>query len=139
MTDEERGWIRQLNASDAVVINKSDLQQKITEKAVRALNPGVRCLTVSAVENNGIRPIRDYLQERAEIGDQLAITQPRHLEAVRRAVGHLEDALRTLEQWTPDLAATDLQAAQNALSEVTGDQADEKLLDKVFSEFCVGK
>ena len=139
MTDEERGWIRQLNASDAVVINKSDLQQKITEKAVRALNPGVRCLTVSAVENNGIRPIRDYLQERAEIGDQLAITQPRHLEAVRRAVEHLEDALRTLEQWTPDLAATDLQAAQNALSEVTGDQADEKLLDKVFSEFCVGK
>ena len=81
----------------------------------------------------------DYLQERAEIGDQLAITQPRHLEAVRRAVEHLEDALRTLEQWTPDLAATDLQAAQNALSEVTGDQADEKLLDKVFSEFCVGK
>lgn len=67
------------------------------------------------------------------------MTQPRHLEAVKRAVGHLEDAMRTLETWTPDMAATDLQAAQNALSEITGDRADEKLLDRVFSDFCVGK
>ena len=26
-----------------------------------------------------------------------------------------------------------------ALAEITGDRADEKLLDRVFSEFCVGK
>jgi tRNA U34 5-carboxymethylaminomethyl modifying GTPase MnmE/TrmE len=40
---------------------------------------------------------------------------------------------------TPDMAATDLQAAQKALGEITGDQVDEKLLDAVFSGFCVGK
>jgi tRNA U34 5-carboxymethylaminomethyl modifying GTPase MnmE/TrmE len=40
---------------------------------------------------------------------------------------------------TPDMAATDLQAAQNALSEITGDRVEEKLLDAVFSGFCVGK
>ena len=39
------------------------------------------------------------------------------------------DALRTLENFTPDMAATDLQAAQAALCEITGDSADEKLLD----------
>ena len=37
------------------------------------------------------------------------------------------------------MASTDLQAAQEAMSEITGDHADEKLLDKVFSLFCVGK
>ena len=71
--------------------------------------------------------------------DQLALTQPRHLDAARRAAGHLRDALRTLDGFTPDVAATDLQAAQAALSEITGDSADEKLLDRVFSQFCVGK
>ena len=35
--------------------------------------------------------------------------------------------------------AEDLQVAQDALSEITGDRADEKLLDRVFSQFCVGK
>ena len=69
----------------------------------------------------------------------MALIQPRHLDAARRAVEHMKDALKTLEYYTPDVAATDLQAAQAALSEITGDNADEKLLDTVFSSFCVGK
>ena len=67
------------------------------------------------------------------------LTQPRHLAAVKRAIAFLEEAVSTLDLMTPDMAATDLQSAQNALSEITGDRADEKLLDVVFSEFCVGK
>ena len=122
-----------------MVVNKSDLQQLTTEETVRALRPEIRCVTVSALDGESLRPVRDYLRESAEIGDSLAVTQPRHLDAVKRAVSHLEDALHTLDAYTPDLAATDLQAAQNALSEITGDRADEKLLDAVFSTFCVGK
>ena len=139
MTTEEREWIRQLNPVDAVIINKSDLLQKTTEETVRSLRSGIRCMTVSALDSDSLQPIRDHLRKNAEVGDQLAVTQPRHLDAVKRAVRHLEDAMKTLEQYTPDMAATDLQAAQNALSEITGDRADEKLLDRVFSEFCVGK
>ena len=139
MTAEEREWIGQLNPADAVIINKSDLPQKTTEETVRSFRPGIRCMTVSALDSDSLQPIRDHLRKNAEIGDRLAVTQPRHLDAVKRAVRHLEDAMKTLEQYTPDMAATDLQAAQNALSEITGDRADEKLLDRVFSEFCVGK
>jgi len=137
--EEEREWIRQLKESDAVILNKSDLPPAITEETVAGIRPDIRCMKVSALDERSLRPIRDFLRKSAEIRDQLAVTQPRHLEAVKRAVGHLEDAMRTLETWTPDMAATDLQAAQNALSEITGDRADEKLLDRVFSEFCVGK
>ena len=137
--EEEREWIRQLKDSDAVILNKSDLPPVITEETVEGVRPGIRCMKVSALDEGSLRPILDFLRKSAEIQDQLAVTQPRHLEAVKRAVGHLEDAMRTLETWTPDMAATDLQAAQNALSEITGDRADEKLLDRVFSDFCVGK
>ena len=38
-----------------------------------------------------------------------------------------------------DLAVIDLQDALAALGRVTGDQVDEKLLDDIFSRFCVGK
>ena len=60
-------------------------------------------------------------------------------ETARKAIRHLEDAQRTAETNALDLAATDLQAAQAALGEITGDQVDERLLDSVFEQFCVGK
>ena len=136
---EEQEWLRKLQTTDAVVINKSDLQQETTAEKVTLLRPDIRCLTVSALDPASIQPIRDFLRENAEVRDQVVLTQPRHLDAVKRAVRCLEDAIRTLDDMTPDMAATDLQAAQKALGEITGDQVDEKLLDAVFSGFCVGK
>ena len=136
---EERRWLQQLRETDTVVINKSDLQQETTSETVSSIRPDIRCLTVSALDTGSVQPIRNYLRESAEVRDQLVLTQPRHLDAVKRAIGCLEDAIRTLDYMTPDMAATDLQAAQNALGEITGDRVEEKLLDAVFSGFCVGK
>ena len=67
------------------------------------------------------------------------MTQPRHLDALQRAADHLQDALETAENLTLDMVSVDLQAAQAALCEITGERADEALLDRVFSQFCVGK
>ena len=136
-TEKER--IRQENGRCIVLINKSDLPQKICEEEIRDLNPELRCLTVSAVSAETLQPLKELLRERIRLSDRMAVTQPRHLDAVRRALGFLHSALDTLDTWTPDMAATDLQAAQDALGEITGDRADEKLLDRVFADFCVGK
>ena len=135
--DTER--IREETDRCVVLINKSDLPQVIDEDTVRDINPALKSLTVSALDPETLRPLKDLLRERVRLSDRMALTQPRHLEAVRRALGFLRSALATLDTWTPDMAATDLQAAQAALGEITGDQADEKLLDRVFAEFCVGK
>ncbi len=131
--------IREETDRCVVLINKSDLPQVIDEDTVRDINPALKSLTVSALDPETLRPLKDLLRERVRLSDRMALTQPRHLEAVRRALGFLRSALVTLDTWTPDMAATDLQAAQAALGEITGDQADEKLLDRVFAEFCVGK
>ena len=131
--------IREETDRCVVLINKSDLPQVIDEDTVRDINPALKSLTVSALDPETLRPLKDLLRERVRLSDRMALTQPRHLEAVRRALGFLRSALATLDTWTPDMAATDLQAAQAALGEITGDQADEKLLDRVFAEFCVGK
>ena len=139
LNETDRDLLKSFGGDGAVIINKTDLPQAVTEKDVRALLPEAACITVSAKDPESLQPLRRYLEKYVSVSDQLALTQPRHLDAVRRAVGHLKDALDTLERFTPDVAATDLQAAQAALSEITGDRADEKLLDNVFSRFCVGK
>ncbi len=136
---DEITWLKELRGEDAVIINKSDLPQRTTEESIRKIRSDVLCMTVSALDEASLQPLRELFRKRAEISDGLVLTQPRHLEAVKRAVSCLRDAEHTLDVFTPDMAATDLQAAQNALSEITGDRADEKLLDAVFSGFCVGK
>ena len=139
LDETDRDLLKQYGNEGAVVINKTDLELKTTEKEIRMVLPEAVCITVSAKESESLKPLRQFLATFVTETDQLALTQPRHLDAARRAAGSLKDALRTLDFYTPDLAATDLQAAQAALSEITGDSADEKLLDRIFAQFCVGK
>ncbi len=136
---EERERAEALREQDAVVISKSDLPPVVKPEDIGAMVPGVRCFLCSAREEESLRPLKDYLRGHAEISDRMTVTRPRQADAVRRAVTALESALETAENLTPDMASTDLQTAQEALSELTGDRADEKLLDAVFSQFCVGK
>ena len=139
LTETDRDLLKRFSGEGAVVINKTDLKQALSEADVRAILPDAVCLTVCAKEPESLKAVTDYLAKYAEVSDRVALTQPRHLDAARRAVSCLKDALTTLDSFTPDMAATDLQAAQAARSEITGDSADEKLLDRVFSRFCVGK
>ncbi len=136
---EEKERAAALREQDAVVISKSDLPPVVTREEIGALCPGTACFVCSAKEEETLRPLKDFLRGHAEITDRMTVTRPRQADAVRRAVASLRSALEAAEGMTPDMASTDLQSAQEALSELTGDRADEKLLDAVFSQFCVGK
>ena len=139
LTDGDRALMKDLTGEGIIVISKADLPARISEEEIEAMLPRTERVTVSVRRPETLEPLKDRLRRYAAVSDQLALTQPRQLDAAKRAAAHLKDALATLDIFTPDMAATDLQAAQNALSEITGDRADEKLLDRVFSQFCVGK
>lgn len=122
----------------AILLNKSDLPQVLSTAVLTPQFPQVPLFTVSAAHPETLFPLKAFLADQAAVSDRLALTQPRHIEAATRAAEALaraEDALAL----TVDMASIDLQAAQMALAEITGDQVEEKLLDRVFSEFCVGK
>ena len=139
MTAEDRDLLMELPEDGAVVLNKTDLQQQLRVEDIAGIRPGIRCVVCSAREPETLGAVKDLIRKQTEVSDRMALTQPRHQEIIRRAIRHLEDAQRTAETNALDLAATDLQAAQAALGEITGDQVDERLLDSVFEQFCVGK
>ncbi len=120
----------------ALVLNKADLPARLTPDAAAALLPGAKVLSLSARDPATLQPLRAYLADQAAVSDNLTLTQPRHLEAARRAASHLRQAA---EADLLDFASIDLQSAQAALGEITGDQVEERLLDRIFSQFCVGK
>ena len=140
LTEEDKDLLRVLDfRNSAVVINKTDLPQSLRPEDIFLIRQNIPCIPVCAKKQESLNPLKLWLERFAQVSDRMTLTQPRHLSAARKALCHLNDALQTLEFFSPDVAATDLQAAQEALCEITGERADEQLLDRVFSSFCVGK
>jgi tRNA modification GTPase len=124
------------NAPAIEVVNKIDLVSKSKLSASKA------ALHVSAVSGEGLDLLISRLTDEAsKIGGDTSstfITRARHrreLETCASALDHfLENDFSALE-----LRAEDLRHAATALGRLTGRIDVEDVLDKIFSEFCVGK
>ena len=136
---DDRALLTELQGKNVlIVLNKADLAPALSAEDVTALLHAP-VLTVSAADESTLAPLKAYLAEQAAVSDHLALTQPRHVEAARRAARHLRQAAAAARALSVDMASIDLQAAQLALAEITGDEVEERLLDNVFNMFCVGK
>ncbi|HEX7102555.1 MAG TPA: tRNA uridine-5-carboxymethylaminomethyl(34) synthesis GTPase MnmE, partial [Nitrolancea sp.] len=64
----------------------------------------------------------------------------RQREALRSALTSLQAAVTAAHDDLPnDLIAIDVRDALLSIGEITGDQISERVLDEIFSTFCIGK
>ena len=130
--EAERKLLQEADERTLVVLNKCDLGI-----------PGGRAgLRVSAKTREGVFELLQALKVRAGAYEaaESRLTQPRHIDCVKRAVAALEDALGGLDAGLPlDFVTVDLMAALSALGEITGLNASDKVISAVFRNFCVGK
>lgn len=85
-----------------------------------------------------ILALLDYRKPSEEV--EAVIDSARQKECLERAAEALRLCLQGLEDAMPlDAIALDLQTALNALGELTGEVTREDILDRMFSNFCVGK
>lgn len=139
LTAEDRALAAKLSAHRTIILrNKTDMDCVVSDAEAAALVPGAKVVDVSAKAGR-LDALKAELAARAAVADQLVLTQPRHLVAARNAADCLRSIAGDMSIGAIELAACDLQAAQLSLGEITGDQVEERLLDKVFSTFCVGK
>jgi tRNA modification GTPase len=128
-----------------LVLNKADRDLCIDIQGLREFWPLAPIVQTSTVSGDGLSALEDVLTELLLGGnviasDSVLVTSVRHQEALRRASEHLRASVEALEQHIPlDFVSIDLRAAYDALGEVTGETASDDLLDKIFSEFCIGK
>ena len=72
--------------------------------------------------------------------DTALIDNARHRRALEEALDALSTARTSLAQERPlDLMCSDLRAAATALGAITGQDVGDDLLDRIFSQFCIGK
>lgn len=144
----EAKWGREeqekLEPPSLLLANKIDLPgAQAPEEDARGAPP----IAISALEGDGLDDLRAAIarvlsgaEGEAGPGGQAILTRERHRDLVarcRKGVEGAADAIAT--DLSPELVAVHLNEAQGALSELLGRSYGEALLDKIFSEFCIGK
>ena len=127
-----------------VALNKADRERVEGHEETLRILPHVPVVSISTLTGDGIDALRQVLHEQA-VGQTMVSGEPalvtvRQLDALRRALGHVESAQDARALGVPiDLLAVDVRAALHAIGEVTGERVDEAVLDEIFSRFCIGK
>jgi tRNA modification GTPase len=119
------------------VFNKIDLGGGAPHEASHGGHPAIH---LSARTHAGIELLKAALLRVIGFsggGEGVFLARARHLDAIRRAAGHLELAATGWQQI--EIFAEELRLAQNALSEITGEFTPDDLLGVIFSRFCIGK
>lgn len=128
-----------------VLLNKSDLPNKIDEDDIKKYLPDKRVINTSISRNEGIDILEDtlknmFLSSEVKISDNIIISNVRHRDQLLKAKENIEDALNSIELNMPlDCIEVDIKNCWENLGEITGDTVGEDIIDKIFSEFCIGK
>lgn len=98
-------------------------------------------LALSATTGQGmdtlLQRIAEFAADRAGSGELVLISRERDRLALLAAVEALDGTLNTLDD--PELAAESLRIASQVLERLVGRIDSERVLDRLFASFCIGK
>jgi len=138
-------FIKNFNKKTIVVLNKSDLGRKSDFDEIFNFIDKKYVLSVSAKEKIGIDRLFDKIKElffdgEIDIDNEVLIANERNKESLFKAKNSLENVIGTIKNKMPqDFLSMDLTDAYSALGEIIGETIGEDVIDKIFSEFCLGK
>ncbi len=127
-----------------VVINKTDLPLALAEKDVKKYFSEHPLLWISIKEEEGLENLKEAIISEVfnkEIeADQVVITLTRHESALKGALKAIKRVYVSYDQGLPyDFLTIDLKECLNKLGEITGETVSEDIIDRIFSDFCLGK
>jgi tRNA modification GTPase len=142
LEDEDHELLGETQTRDRViVINKADLTAQWVASELADCG---RRVMVSLLENTGLTELRqalaDTLCAKEPLRDTPTLSNLRHIGLVQRASAALSRAAAAATASIPEeLVLADLQEARGAFEEVTGKRTSDDVLEKIFTQFCIGK
>lgn len=124
-----------------LVMNKVDLLRR-SLAATPAVNGTPAMFPISASTGAGLTELRRHIAAKAGAVESTGgafSARARHVEALRRAIKHVDAAADQLGGKQAELAAFELREAQRELGELVGEVTSDDLLGKIFGSFCIGK
>ncbi|MDD5044933.1 MAG: tRNA uridine-5-carboxymethylaminomethyl(34) synthesis GTPase MnmE [Candidatus Omnitrophica bacterium] len=125
------------------LINKIDLKQRIEKEKLKKHFHSL--VEISAKNAKNVRLLEDALVHavyngRVTTPESVLVSNARHIEKLKHAEKFIADSLVSLDNsLSSEFVAEALKEALGCLDDILGKKFSEDLLDKIFSEFCIGK
>ncbi len=134
LTQEEIELLESIkNRPHIIVGNKSDIKNKKFD---------FDYIEISAKNNENVDEIKKQIIEKTISGkidfSKLVLTNERHIAILKNAKSKILDALEK-QNVSLDIVAFLLKDIWKELGKISGTTEDEKIIDLVFSKFCLGK
>ena len=159
LDEDDQEIISLLNEKKAIILlNKSDLENKITEDVLKEKLYGlknhdniedIKILRTSTIDsssdNSGMEELEEtirnmFFEGELKHNNELVVTNLRHKEALQDALHSLQLVERSIEDEMPeDFYSIDLTSAYASLGKIIGEEVDEDVVNEIFSKFCMGK
>jgi tRNA modification GTPase len=100
---------------------------------------------VSALKGDGLERLKEMIVSSSLVSQKdqtqgVLLSSLRHKDALTRAKKNLSLAKNSLKkEMSPEFVALDVKASLDAIGEVIGKTVTDDILNKIFSEFCIGK
>ncbi|MDE5872467.1 MAG: tRNA uridine-5-carboxymethylaminomethyl(34) synthesis GTPase MnmE, partial [Lachnospiraceae bacterium] len=81
-----------------------------------------------------------FFKDEISYNDELYVTNMRHKSLLYNTKNSLEAVKESIENgMSEDFFTIDLMAAYESLGKIIGEELEDDLVNKIFSEFCMGK
>ena len=157
LDEDDQNIIPLLERKKAIILlNKSDLENKITEESLKETlekvlehTGEIQILRTSTIdpssENSGMEELEEtirnmFFEGKLRHNNELVVTNLRHKEALQDALNSLQLVEQSIEDGMPeDFYSIDLTSAYASLGKIIGEEVDEDVVNEIFSKFCMGK
>lgn len=146
LSEEDRRLFEAVAGMDIiVVINKTDLPQKVDMQEMIDLAGRGQVVTTSILNEEGIDELEDsiaklFFEGNLEAGDLTYVSNARHIALLHQAHKAIQDAISAAEANVPvDMIQIDVTRTWELLGEIVGDTVQDSLINELFSQFCLGK
>ncbi len=128
-----------------VLLNKTDLPPKYDESKLKKFIENKEVITMSITAGFGVDDLIKNIKSlfytgEVEVYSDAIVTNIRHKNQLIKALENINNVIEDIKMNVPiDCIDVDLKNCWDNLGEISGDTISEDILDKIFSEFCIGK
>jgi tRNA modification GTPase len=139
---EDKDIINSLKDKNTIlIVNKSDLKQVADVNGL----PFEKQINISTLTGDNIEELKEimlqYVTSKNVNNNSIVLTNTRHINSIKKALNRTDDSIKSVqdEMVNLDLVSIDIKNIWLELGDITGNSDNEKIIDDIFSKFCVGK
>ena len=146
LTEDDQTLFEVIKNEDVIVIiNKTDLEQRLDVSELREMIGDMPLIQTSMLKQEGIDELEIQIKDlffggEVQNQDMTYVSNSRHISLLKQARQSIQDAIDAAESGIPmDMVQIDLTRTWEILGEILGESASDELIDQLFSQFCLGK